>query len=62
MRERKVALMQDGKFKLKSSFKPTGDQPQAIAALTEGILAGERAQDAPAEEVPAEEKKPDSEG
>ena len=36
--------MQDGKFKLKSEFKPTGDQPQAIAALTEGILAGERAQ------------------
>ena len=36
--------MQDGKFKLKSEYKPTGDQPQAIAALTEGILAGERAQ------------------
>ena len=36
--------MHDGKFKLKSEYKPTGDQPQAIAALTEGILAGERAQ------------------
>lgn len=36
--------MQEGKFKLKSEYKPTGDQPQAIAALTEGILAGERAQ------------------
>ena len=24
-------------FKLKSQFKPTGDQPQAIAALTRGI-------------------------
>ena len=36
--------MQDGKFKLKSEYQPTGDQPQAIAALTEGILAGERAQ------------------
>ena len=36
--------MQDGKFILKSEYKPTGDQPTAIAALTEGILAGERAQ------------------
>ena len=36
--------MQDRKFNLKSEYKPTGDQPQAIAALTEGILAGERAQ------------------
>ena len=36
--------MADGKFKLKSEYKPTGDQPAAIAALTEGILAGERAQ------------------
>ena len=36
--------MQEGKFKLRSEYKPTGDQPQAIAALTEGILAGERAQ------------------
>ncbi len=36
--------MQDGKFKLKSEYQPTGDQPAAIAALTNGILAGERAQ------------------
>ncbi len=36
--------MTDGKFKLKSEYKPTGDQPEAIRALTEGILAGERAQ------------------
>ena len=36
--------MKDGIFKLKSDFKPTGDQPEAIRALTEGILAGERAQ------------------
>ncbi|MBQ8371483.1 MAG: excinuclease ABC subunit UvrB [Clostridia bacterium] len=36
--------MKDGIFKLKSDFKPTGDQPEAIARLTEGILAGERAQ------------------
>jgi len=26
------------KFKLVSDFKPTGDQPQAIEKLTEGIL------------------------
>ena len=32
------------KFILKSEYKPTGDQPEAIRALTEGILAGERAQ------------------
>ena len=36
--------MKDGVFKLRSSFTPTGDQPEAIKALTEGILAGERAQ------------------
>ena len=36
--------MTDGKFKLKSNFAPTGDQPEAIKALTDGILAGERAQ------------------
>ena len=32
------------KFILHSDYKPTGDQPEAIRALTEGILAGERAQ------------------
>ena len=32
------------KFVLKSDYKPTGDQPQAIATLTEGILRGERMQ------------------
>ena len=36
--------MTEGKFKLKSEYQPTGDQPEAIKALTEGILAGERAQ------------------
>lgn len=36
--------IRDEKFKLKSEYKPTGDQPSAIAALTNGILAGERAQ------------------
>ena len=36
--------MLEGKFILKSEYRPTGDQPEAIRALTEGILAGERAQ------------------
>ena len=31
-------------FKLSSKFKPTGDQPQAIEQLKNGILAGERYQ------------------
>ena len=36
--------MFDETFKLKSDYKPTGDQPEAIRQLTEGVLAGERAQ------------------
>ena len=28
------------KFELKSEFKPTGDQPQAIEKLVEGIEQG----------------------
>ena len=36
--------MKNEKFNLKSEYQPTGDQPEAIAALTNGILAGERAQ------------------
>jgi hypothetical protein len=31
-------------FKLQSNYKPTGDQPQAIRQLVEGIRAGDRAQ------------------
>lgn len=31
-------------FKLTSKYKPTGDQPQAIAQLTEGVLSGDPAQ------------------
>ncbi len=31
-------------FKLVSPFKPTGDQPQAIQQLTEGVLSGAKAQ------------------
>lgn len=34
----------DRNFKLCSSYKPTGDQPEAIAELTAGIEAGEHAQ------------------
>ncbi len=36
--------MQKDRFILKSEYKPTGDQPQAIRSLVEGIMAGERAQ------------------
>ncbi len=36
--------MEERKFLLKSEYQPTGDQPEAIAALANGILAGERAQ------------------
>ncbi|MBQ9959592.1 MAG: DEAD/DEAH box helicase family protein, partial [Oscillospiraceae bacterium] len=36
--------MSGEKFKLVSKYQPTGDQPQAIAALTEGVLRGERMQ------------------
>ena len=31
-------------FKLQSSYTPAGDQPQAIAQLTEGVLSGEKHQ------------------
>ena len=36
--------MRDDRFKLRSEFKPTGDQPEAIAALTAGVEAGMRYQ------------------
>ena len=36
--------MSDGIFQLKSPFAPTGDQPQAIDALCEGLNAGMRYQ------------------
>lgn len=32
------------KFQLSSKYKPTGDQPQAIAQLTEGVKRGDPAQ------------------
>ncbi len=36
--------MEERSFKLKSKYAPTGDQPQAISKLTEGILDGLRTQ------------------
>ena len=36
--------MEYNKFELVSTYKPTGDQPQAIEKLTNGILNGERMQ------------------
>lgn len=36
--------VKENRFILKSDFRPTGDQPEAIAALTEGFLAGVRGQ------------------
>ena len=32
------------KFELVSPFKPTGDQPQAVEKLAEGVLRGETGQ------------------
>ncbi|HET7675611.1 MAG TPA: DEAD/DEAH box helicase family protein, partial [Gammaproteobacteria bacterium] len=32
--------MADAGFHIKSGYKPAGDQPEAIAALTEGVRAG----------------------
>ncbi len=32
------------KFELHSEYKPTGDQPEAIAALSEGVLKGDKEQ------------------
>lgn len=36
--------MDDQKFQLQSDYKPTGDQPQAIEQLTEGILKNQKNQ------------------
>ncbi len=37
-------LVENRKFELVAPFEPTGDQPRAIAELTEGILRGDRYQ------------------
>ncbi len=39
-----AAELKPGKFKLTSDFQPTGDQPQAIEQLTEGVQRGDRYQ------------------
>ena len=36
--------MADEKFELVSSYQPTGDQPQAIETLVEGVQRGDRCQ------------------
>ena len=36
--------MKPREFKLKSKYQPTGDQPQAISQLVEGLKNGEREQ------------------
>ena len=40
----KVKDMQDNYFKLKSEYKPTGDQPQAIDAIVKSIEQGKKEQ------------------
>ena len=40
----KYKEMRNNKFKLESSFAPSGDQPLAISALVKGIKDGERYQ------------------
>ncbi len=42
--QRVVLFMETTQFKLVSPFAPTGDQPQAIEKLTEGVLDGIRTQ------------------
>ncbi len=37
-------MTESPRFKLHSEYRPTGDQPEAIEALTKGILSGERIQ------------------
>ena len=40
----KDASMSDETFKLVSPYAPTGDQPQAIAQLVQGVQAGDKFQ------------------
>ena len=42
--EREEREEREQKFEISSKFKPTGDQPQAIEKLTEGIKEGLREQ------------------
>ncbi len=43
-RKTEVKKMREGKFKLKSEYKPTGDQPEAIRKIVDGIRSGQRMQ------------------
>ena len=40
----KVLVKQKMNFKLSSAYQPTGDQPEAIQQLTDGLLRGDKAQ------------------
>ena len=40
----KIEIMKYREFKLKSKYQPTGDQPQAISQLVDGLKNGEREQ------------------
>lgn len=42
--EKRPAVPGTRRFSLSSDFKPAGDQPQAIASLTQGVMDGERDQ------------------
>ncbi|MFQ3591976.1 MAG: DEAD/DEAH box helicase family protein, partial [Gemmataceae bacterium] len=42
--ERRAAWPEPARFRIQSDFAPSGDQPAAIAALTEALAAGERDQ------------------
>lgn len=44
LRRSNVGNMNVNKFELVSKYKPTGDQPEAIRVLTEGLKKGEREQ------------------
>ena len=41
-----------GIYKLHSKFPPAGDQPEAIAALTEGLRSGKRCQTLRGDQLP----------
>ena len=42
--EKRPPVENGGRFRVVSDFQPAGDQPRAIAALTQGIESGERDQ------------------
>ena len=44
IRRERSPTVKEADYQLKSAFTPTGDQPEAIAALVQGIRGGKRAQ------------------